>query len=124
MLTDKCAGTGKFELFLKGAGVFKNLKDPRIIWTGIGPSNELMILYDRVISGLELLNIHLENRPFNPHLTLGRIKHHTEKEALKRLLDQYHDTVLQKFPVDEVILFQSVLLQTGPVYTPIQRISL
>jgi 2'-5' RNA ligase len=83
-----------------------------------------MTLYDRVINGLELLKIQLDNRPFNPHLTLGRIKHHTENEALKRLLDQYHDIVLQKIPVDEVILFQSVLQQTGPIYTPIQRISL
>jgi len=35
MLKEKCSGSGKFELILKGLGVFRNLSDPRIIWTGI-----------------------------------------------------------------------------------------
>jgi len=66
MLKEKCSGSGTFELILKGLGVFRNLKDPRIIWTGIEHSEELIRLNNIIISGLNDMNIKTEDRQFNP----------------------------------------------------------
>jgi RNA 2',3'-cyclic 3'-phosphodiesterase len=124
MLNKQCTGSGKFELILKGAGVFRSLSDPRIIWTGIEPSDKLMHLNKLIINGLKDSNVKLEGRPFNPHLTLGRIKHINEKELLRDMIDQFQISEIQIVPVNEVILYESILLQSGPVYKPISRFNL
>jgi RNA 2',3'-cyclic 3'-phosphodiesterase len=124
MLKEKCAGSGRFELIIKGLGVFRDMHDPRIIWTGIEPSGKLSDLNNLIVKGLKGLNIKMENRPYNPHLTLGRIKHLNDKEVLKSLLEQFQNSEMQIIHVDEVILYESILLPTGPLYKPLERVNL
>jgi 2'-5' RNA ligase len=124
MLNEKCKGSGKFELIIKGAGVFRSINDPRIIWTGIEPSAGLMHLNVIIMNGLKELNIRMERRTFNPHLTIGRIKHLNDKEALKSLTEQFQNSEMQIIPVNEVILYESILLQSGPIYKPIAKFNL
>jgi RNA 2',3'-cyclic 3'-phosphodiesterase len=119
MLREKCEGTGKFDLRIKGSGVFKSIGDPRIIWMGIEPHKKLLLLNGLIVDGLKKMNFRIDERPFNPHLTIGRIKHLYDRDALKSLIDKYHDSVIQVVPVSEVILYESILLQTGPVYKSI-----
>lgn len=121
MLKDKCTGSGSFELLIKGLGLFRSINDPRIIWTGIKPSEKLVRLNELVIGGLKDLKIKFEDRPFKPHLTLGRIKHISDRELLRSLTVQYGNTEIQTVPVPEVILYESVLMATGPVYKPFAK---
>jgi 2'-5' RNA ligase len=124
VLSKKCSGYGSFQLILSGCGVFRSFSDPRIIWTGIQPSDELTGLYSSIISGLKELNIKLEDRPYNPHLTVGRIKHINDIRILESLIVKYKNTELQKVNADEVILYESILLPTGPLYKPLAKFSL
>jgi 2'-5' RNA ligase len=124
MLEEKCKGLTPFDLKMKGTGVFKNYSDPKIIWIGVEQSERLSELYEVVLSGLKVLNIDLGDKPFNPHITLGRIKHLHDKIAFRNVLEQFRNTEIQKVPVNEVILFESVLYPSGPVYTPIKMITL
>ena len=118
-LKGSCEGSGKFELTIRGTGVFKNLSDPRIIWAGIEPSEKLIQLYSTIIDGLNEAGIKMEQRPFKPHLTLGRIKYLNDKLSLKNLLDIYQNAEIQKVPVNEVIIYESILKPTGPIYKPV-----
>jgi 2'-5' RNA ligase len=124
MLRTSCESISEFELVLTGAGVFRSMDDPRIIWTGIGPDETLAHLNNVIMKGLKEMKIRMEERPYNPHLTIGRIKHITNKDLLKTLIVRYQYSEIQKVPVKEVILFESILQQTGPVYKPIFRSSL
>jgi RNA 2',3'-cyclic 3'-phosphodiesterase len=124
MLSEKCRGYGKYSLTLKGCGLFRSFNDPRIIWTGIEPSDRLIQLNESIMDGLKRLNIKMEDRPYNPHLTLGRIKHLNDKDLLKTLIDRFQNTELQIVPVTDVILYESILLQSGPVYKPLAKFSL
>jgi RNA 2',3'-cyclic 3'-phosphodiesterase len=124
MLNEKCKGSGKFDLVLSGSGVFRNLSDPRIIWTGIESSDKLVHLNELIINGLKDLNIKTEDRPFNPHLTIGRIKHLYNRETLKALIEQYQNSEFQIIPISEVILYESILMKPGPVYKPLARFNL
>ena len=124
MLTEKCSGSGKFDMVLKGAGLFKNIKDPRIIWTAIEPSGKLTDLYSSVMGGLKDLDINIEERHFKPHLTLGRVRSIKNTEILKSLIAMYQDTEIQKTEVSEVILYESILKQSGAVYKVIAKCSL
>jgi RNA 2',3'-cyclic 3'-phosphodiesterase len=124
MLKEKCEGFGNFEIIIKGSGVFRNIYDPRVIWAGIERSEKLGQLNDHILNGLREIGIEIESRVFRPHLTLGRIRHLKSDLALKDLISRYSATGIQKVNVSDVILFESTLLRTGPVYTIIGKYSL
>ena len=67
--------------------------------------------------------IRVENY-FKPHLTLGRIKTLVNRQDFKTILDKYKATELQNLVVEEIILYESILLPEGPVYKPIDKFSL
>jgi 2'-5' RNA ligase len=124
MLYEKCTGAGKFELIIRGTGVFRTYNDPRIIWTGIDPSEKLIRLNSIIMKGIRETGSPNEEHPFNPHLTLGRIKNVKDKTALRNWLNKYQNTEFQKVPVNEVILYESILKPAGPLYKPIAKFEL
>lgn len=116
MLRERCTGFNEFEFILAGTGVFKNFRDPRVIWVGIQSSEKLLMLNNTITDGLKENDFEIEDRQFSPHLTLGRIKSVKDTENLKTILERYKNTEFQKVEVKEVILFESILSQTGPIY--------
>ncbi len=124
MMNQACRNSGQFEITLRGTGVFKSMDDPRVLWTGIDPSGRLMELNKMVIGLLHESGYETEERRFSPHLTIARIKHIKDKKLLKKFLDDYHNMEFQKVHVNEVILYESILLQSGPVYKPLARFNL
>jgi 2'-5' RNA ligase len=121
ILRDTCEGFGKFELMIKGSGVFKSINDPRVIWAGIEPSEKFNKLNGLIKSDLKTAGIILDEHPFKPHLTFGRIKYLNQVNYIKELTDKYSSIEIQKIPVNEVILFESILLQAGPVYKELSK---
>ncbi len=121
MLRTTCEDFGKLEIFIKGSGVFKNFNDTRILWTGIEPSEKLNKLYDCIKTGLKDTGISLEERIFRPHITLGRIKNIRDHDNLKFLVTGYLNADMQSQQVNEVILYESILIHTGPVYKPLEN---
>lgn len=124
ILRKQCSGSGKLEFIIRGLDVFKSPANPRVIWTGIESSEKLSELNSLVVNGLKSIGIIMEDRPFKPHLTLGRIKRLNNKNALKALLEKYQDKEIQKVQVNEVIIYESILLQTGAVYKPLFKVKL
>jgi len=124
MLAEKCNGFGGFDISLTGTGLFRSIIDPRVIWAGIKESERLRLLNSLIKAGLGDVDVKIEDRDFNPHLTLGRIKSINDKENLKSLFEKSSDEELQLVAISEVILYESILQQTGPVYKPIGKYSL
>lgn len=118
MLKQKCSGFGEFDFSLSGVGVFKDFRDPRVIWLGINESAKLTRLYEEIKIGLKDTGSQIEDRAFRPHITIGRIKFIRNIEALKDAIERYRDTEIQKVIVNEVILYESILKPSGPVYKP------
>jgi 2'-5' RNA ligase len=124
MLKQKCTGFGEFGFNLSGTGVFKSFSDPRIIWIGTEHPEKVTDLNNLIITGLKDTGFKIEERQFRPHITLGRIKSIKDNEAFKSVVSRYQNTFFQEVPVTEVILFESILKPTGPVYKPIGRFRL
>ena len=120
LLKVRCSDFKKFEVVMRGTGVFKSFSDPRIIWAGFEKSEELTKLAKTIQEGLRGIGIELEERPFNPHLTLARIKNLSDREAFERLISQYQNIDIQVVPVNEVILYESIHAPVGPVYKPLK----
>jgi 2'-5' RNA ligase len=119
MLKERCTGTGSFEINIKGLGVFRNLRDPKVLWAGIDASEKLAGLNKTIVEGLKAEGFQTEERAFSPHLTIGRIRRIADRDNLQNILEQNRQAELQKVLVSEVILYESVLKPTGSVYIPL-----
>jgi 2'-5' RNA ligase len=74
-------------LDIGGAGVFPNLRAPRIVWMGVGQDARLELLYHDVERACDVLGFPVEGRAFRPHLTLGRLKAPPDATARGRLTE-------------------------------------
>jgi 2'-5' RNA ligase len=124
MLKDNCTGLGEFTFTLRGLGVFRNITDPRVIWAGIDMSEKFVALNRLIKNGLKEIEIMTEDRQFKPHLTLGRVKNIKNRNDLRVIIDNYHDREFQKVHVNEIVFYESILKQTGPIYIQIAGFNL
>lgn len=124
MLIGKCKGYGSFDIRISGLGLFKNKRDPRVIWAGIEPSSRLSLLYSTIFEGLVELDPKYESGRYSPHVTIGRIRRLVDISLLENLLKKYRGMEIQIIKVTEVILYESILSKDGPVYEPLKRYSL
>jgi len=124
MLKQKCSGFGEFGFRLSGAGIFRNYNDPRVIWIGIEKPEKLICLSDIIKTGLVDTGFKTGERPFKPHITLGRIKFINDPDTLRKTLEPYQNTFVQEVQVSEVILYESILEPTGAVYIPVGKFKL
>jgi len=116
-LTDALHPFQRFTINAKGLGVFPSVKRPRVLWVGLH-GNQLISLAVKVASALAPLGFMLEERAFTPHLTIGRWRQTDRADrSLEQALGKWRDFEFGPSPVDEVILFQSVLKPAGAIYT-------
>jgi len=118
------AGIGPFMLEIEGVGAFPNVRNPRVVWVGIKPSQGLCALQRAVETNLQSIGFEAEERPFTPHLTLCRIKSPADGKALGRLITETRPEARAAFTVSSFAFMKSVLKPTGAVYTPIQEFAL
>jgi len=104
-------------LSVNGLGVFPSMRRARILWAGL-LGQGLERLAQCVEEQLEPLGFERENRPFQPHLTLGRWRVPAKDQAaIRAALGQHEHHDFGDFSVDHVNLFQSTLYTTGAVYS-------
>lgn len=101
-------------LTLSAVGCFPNCKRPRVIWAGLdGRLAPLQALKRDLDAVLVPLGWEAEDRPFQPHLTLGRVK---DSRLLQGVAWQT-DVEPVAVPVTAVVLMESELTRSGPVYS-------
>ena len=72
-LRRSCSGFPQLEMRAEGAGVFPNLRRPRVIWAGVRDGAEaLTLLQEGIELALEPFAFGREERDFNGHITLAR----------------------------------------------------
>jgi RNA 2',3'-cyclic 3'-phosphodiesterase len=114
-----------FSLKVRGIGAFPNLKNPRVIWMGLVDAREtLTSLQKRIDNQLEKIGFQPEDRPFHPHLTLGRMKSSRGKEELVGRMEKHKEEEFGDLQVERVILFESDLRPSGPIYTALREMKL
>jgi RNA 2',3'-cyclic 3'-phosphodiesterase len=108
---------------LGGAGTFPKDRRARVLWLGFVEGVELFAqLVAAVGALLQPLGHEPEARPFHPHLTLARCK--TPADARPAIAELGEAAVGPVWPVEEVVLFESRLSQTGAEYVPFARFPL
>ena len=114
-----------YHLSVRGTGAFPNLRNPRVIWIGlVDEEGRLAVLQKEVEFSLKTIGFEPEDRPFRPHLTLGRVKSSRGKEELIRIVEKYREEEIGTFQVEKSVLFKSDLTPAGPIYTPLREVRL
>lgn len=132
-LTDLCYCTNEvtsqtraFVVEVRGLGVFPLRGKPRVVWAGISEGcKNLQLLYQSLIEVFQRVGFAIEERPYTPHVTLGRIRSPIVSfSTLRQVLRQYNETPFGTYLAREVALFKSILTPAGPVYTVLERFPL
>ena len=101
---------------LAGMGFFPDARSPRVFWVGAENTPALRKLASGVDAALQPLGIAPEVRPYQPHLTLGRVG---KDVSLDDLLGAVEDLPSREFGTispDRFVLFESTSTQSGPIY--------
>jgi 2'-5' RNA ligase len=115
--------TQPFFLQFAGLGSFPNTHRPRVIWTGVhGQTTPLKKLHQTLEERLKIISFLPDNRPYAPHLTLGRVQKQITSRQLKKLAESLQKIqpevgLLASMDVTAVSLMQSELKPSGAVYT-------
>ena len=64
--------TGPMKLRFERVGAFPSPRRPRVIWVGLESEPRIRLLHDALDRRMTEFGIPRENRPFRPHVTLGR----------------------------------------------------
>jgi 2'-5' RNA ligase len=114
-----------FNLRVTGAGAFPTPRRPKTVWAGIDEGAEpLAQLAAAVEDALAALGFPREERPFRPHITLGRVKDPRGPQRLGELIAAHAGDVLGAMPVTEIVVMRSDLTPQGARYTPLRHVPL
>jgi len=116
-------GFNPFGLSLSKIGAFPKLDFPRVIWVGIDKGREELIsLNQRIEDVFEKSHfrttVHKEDRSYEPHLTIGRVRSaRGNKDGLKKVIMEHDFSPTAIMDANKITLYQSTLTSDGPIYT-------
>jgi RNA 2',3'-cyclic 3'-phosphodiesterase len=124
-----CRGAHRIDMQLDHLGVFPNPRRPCVVWVGLrGELDELHALERAIERQLAPLGFK-PDKPFNPHLTLGRVREQARPDEVRAISETVAGLSLDReraisFTADAVSLMKSDLQPGGAVYTQLARVEL
>lgn len=115
-LSKKLSAYHPFYIKINGIGYFPEKRTPRVIWAGIEESDGLLSLYEAVESETAGLGFIPEERPFSPHLTIGRVKSPRRMPQVLEKIENLRHLDFGLLEVKEVSLMKSELGPDGAKY--------
>ncbi len=111
----------RFEATLGDLGYFPNRRRPKVVWVGLLDSGGLAGLRERLDVSLLTIGWPREDRPFHPHLTLGRVRSRltVPNEAIWK-----EPSLAVTIPIESIHLMQSTLKPGGAEYAELHRVDL
>jgi 2'-5' RNA ligase len=113
-----------FEIAFGGAGVFPPRGAPRVLWIGVTTgAAPLTNLQSEIAGRIRRLGIEFNDRPFHPHLTIGRWRESRGSGRRDGGALRGSGTVTT-VRVTRATLYQSQLSSSGPAYTALAHANL
>lgn len=120
LLTREAESHKPFDLQIGGLGSFPNPRRPRILWLGLHAPAELLSMQKGIEAGAARLGYQPEERPFSPHLTIGRARQNIDLPEFQKIRTALDTTQLGNISparMDAIHLFKSDLQPGGSIYT-------
>ncbi|HSC45211.1 MAG TPA: RNA 2',3'-cyclic phosphodiesterase [Candidatus Acidoferrum sp.] len=113
-----------FHLNFRGIGFFPTERRPVVIWAGIAAPPALALLSDQTDAALSPCGIQRNVHPFQPHLTLARLKDTPLNDASRALVRCRQDDSFGTLYVNQFDLIESKLKSSGAEYTTLRSFPL
>jgi 2'-5' RNA ligase len=124
-LREAAAEGAPLGLEVRGAGGFPSARRARVVWLGLGGDvGALAALVAGVGRRLAPLGFAPEDRPFTPHLTLGRSRDGRGAPGLAGALAAAAELDGTSWRASELVLFESHLSPAGARYEAAARLTL
>ena len=107
-----------FSLKIKSVGFFPPRREPRILWTGIDESEEVMRLQARIERMLTSIGIDPDARKFHPHVTVARLNC-TPPHNVAQYVTHNSLFATEPFSVSSFHLYSSFLRKEGALHEKI-----
>ena len=121
VLADCASVVAPFRLGISKLGAFPGFRRAQVVWVGLcGDLDSVRRLQGLIEAALSPLGFPAENRPFSPHLTLGRVGDDVSPEDRSRLGEVVEKTVFEcrgAFRVESLVFMKSQLTNHGAIHT-------
>ena len=105
----------KFEITIKGIGVFPKAKLPRVIWIGVDKAGGELLSNTANLVHKKLLGLGFKNdKAFKPHITIFRVKN--KINDVTNELTKFSSEIFGTQQVSQIKLKKSTLTPSGPIY--------
>ncbi|OGR06823.1 MAG: 2'-5' RNA ligase [Deltaproteobacteria bacterium RIFOXYD12_FULL_50_9] len=104
-----------FDFRLREFGCFPPRKEPRVLWIGVEPKDQLIALRNRIETALLRNGLEPEGRKYTPHITIARL----QGTPISRLTNFMAGNNLYSSPIFRVEAFQlysSTLSAKGAIH--------
>jgi 2'-5' RNA ligase len=119
------AGISPFALEIAGAGGFPDLKRPRVVFvSAVDQPPVAAELARRLNEQMAEVGAEREDRPYQNHITLGRVRESRHLAQLTQRLESLQGKSFGSMQATELTLMESKLTPAGPIYSPVERVRL
>ncbi|HEY6193050.1 MAG TPA: RNA 2',3'-cyclic phosphodiesterase [Bacteroidota bacterium] len=119
-----CREFRPFEVTYEGIGAFPDRRHPKVIWIGCrNDDGSLASLKSSLDRALASFGFPIEDRPFRPHITLGRVR---GPRGLRNLTPKLEKLTFEprKETISEILVMKSVLRPQGGEYSALTSLHL
>ncbi|MBE0602892.1 MAG: RNA 2',3'-cyclic phosphodiesterase [Deltaproteobacteria bacterium] len=121
-LAGAVAGFPPFTLDASGGGTFPGPRNPRVLWVGFREPLELVgKLQQNIENALSGAGFPREDRPFHPHITVGRVRGVVPPAWGDRFVQGLAGRGFGIVPVSSIVLFESRLAPGGAIYSVVRE---
>jgi 2'-5' RNA ligase len=114
----------RFDITLNGIGAFPNLRRINVIWIGVSSgADRLEQLFQQLEPKLRQIGIAHDDKGFNPHLTIARVKSSLNRDALANYISKFESAKFGTISVSSLRLKKSTLTPQGPIYNTLHEIT-
>lgn len=109
--------THSVKINMQGVGFFPRASYPKVLFIRLTDNSKKLNEFNQIIENkLFDIDIPKENKKFEPHLTLCRIKNY-QSSGISELSQKYKNKLFQSIDTLSINVFESKLTRSGPIYS-------
>ena len=124
VLSQKSKEFTSFSFELEGLSYFNHKGSPSVIFCHVPHNKQLVDLVVSLRESLKQIGFQKNDKEFKPHLTLARMKTLKMPDQFYEVIRKPRKGVQQIVPVNEFVLYESILNPSGAFYAVLQKFSL
>ena len=119
------ARTRSFAITVAGMGAFPSPRRPQVVWAGVSDgADRLIALAGDLDEALRRMKFPRERRPFQPHLTVARVRRSGPAPDLTAILQELGGVPVGTQAVEALLVMESTLNPSGSIYSQVEEVRL